>query len=134
MNVPVKVYSATQDHDIKFHQVHGKDNSNIHAIAMMVVMRRGDGACPFRWEIQRRREPMGVKINQLNQLRFGLAHTLRGDGEGHVHVAPAMRVVVHAHAVEARVLAPRDEIRSLQYRPPNRHANVDQHGGGRGPS
>ncbi|BAV40170.1 Ku family DNA end-binding protein [Mycobacterium ulcerans subsp. shinshuense] len=29
MNVPVKVYSATQDHDIKFHQVHAKDNGRI---------------------------------------------------------------------------------------------------------
>jgi DNA end-binding protein Ku len=29
VNVPVKVYSATQDHDIKFHQVHGKDNGRI---------------------------------------------------------------------------------------------------------
>ncbi|MBI3228160.1 MAG: Ku protein [Mycolicibacterium cosmeticum] len=29
VNVPVKVYSATEDHDIKFHQVHGKDNGRI---------------------------------------------------------------------------------------------------------
>ena len=29
MNVPVKVYSATEDHDIKFHQVHAKDNGRI---------------------------------------------------------------------------------------------------------
>jgi DNA end-binding protein Ku len=29
VNVPVKVYSATQDHDIKFHQVHDKDNGRI---------------------------------------------------------------------------------------------------------
>jgi DNA end-binding protein Ku len=29
VNVPVKVYSATQDHDIKFHQVHAKDNGRI---------------------------------------------------------------------------------------------------------
>src|SRR3981081_3635959 len=28
-NVPVKVYSATEDHDIKFHQVHAKDNGRI---------------------------------------------------------------------------------------------------------
>jgi len=27
--VPVKVYSATEDHDIKFHQVHEKDNGRI---------------------------------------------------------------------------------------------------------
>jgi DNA end-binding protein Ku len=27
--VPVKVYSATEDHDIKFHQVHAKDNGRI---------------------------------------------------------------------------------------------------------
>jgi DNA end-binding protein Ku len=29
VNVPVKVYSATQDQDIKFHQVHAKDNGRI---------------------------------------------------------------------------------------------------------
>ncbi|CAM4209974.1 putative DNA repair protein YkoV [Mycobacterium basiliense] len=29
VNVPVKVYSATQDHDIKFHQVHANDNGRI---------------------------------------------------------------------------------------------------------
>ena len=29
VNVPVKVYSATEDHDIKFHQVHNKDNGRI---------------------------------------------------------------------------------------------------------
>src|SRR5690349_2303440 len=29
VNVPVKVYTATEDHDIKFHQVHGKDNGRI---------------------------------------------------------------------------------------------------------
>ena len=29
VNVPVKVYSATEDHDIKFHQVHEKDNGRI---------------------------------------------------------------------------------------------------------
>jgi DNA end-binding protein Ku len=29
VNVPVKVYSATEDHDIKFHQVHSKDNGRI---------------------------------------------------------------------------------------------------------
>ena len=29
VNVPVKVYSATEDHDVKFHQVHEKDNGRI---------------------------------------------------------------------------------------------------------
>ncbi|MGJ6122400.1 Ku protein [Mycolicibacterium sp. Y3] len=29
VNVPVKVYSATEDHDIKFHQVHAQDNGRI---------------------------------------------------------------------------------------------------------
>jgi DNA end-binding protein Ku len=29
VNVPVKVYSATEDHDLKFHQIHGKDNGRI---------------------------------------------------------------------------------------------------------
>jgi DNA end-binding protein Ku len=29
VNVPVKVYSATEDHDLKFHQVHGADNGRI---------------------------------------------------------------------------------------------------------
>lgn len=29
VNVPVKVYSATEDNDIKFHQVHAKDNGRI---------------------------------------------------------------------------------------------------------
>jgi DNA end-binding protein Ku len=29
VNVPVKVYSATEDHDIKFHQIHAKDNGRI---------------------------------------------------------------------------------------------------------
>jgi len=29
VNVPVKVYSATEDHDIKFHQVHAKDGGRI---------------------------------------------------------------------------------------------------------
>src|SRR5258705_7056821 len=29
VNVPVKVYSATEDHDIKFHQAHAKDNGRI---------------------------------------------------------------------------------------------------------
>ena len=28
-SVPVKVYSATEDHDLKFHQVHAKDNGRI---------------------------------------------------------------------------------------------------------
>ena len=59
----------------------------------------------------------------------GDARALGGDGEGHVHVAPAVRVVVHADAVEAGVLAPRDEIRGLQYRQPHRHADIDLHGG-----
>jgi DNA end-binding protein Ku len=29
VNVPVKVYSATEDHDIRFHQVHATDNGHI---------------------------------------------------------------------------------------------------------
>ncbi len=29
VNVPVKLYAATQDHDIRFHQVHGKDGGRI---------------------------------------------------------------------------------------------------------
>jgi DNA end-binding protein Ku len=29
VNVPVKVYSATEDHDVSFHQVHAKDNGRI---------------------------------------------------------------------------------------------------------
>ncbi|OBF29683.1 Ku protein [Mycobacterium sp. ACS4331] len=29
VNVPVKVYSATEDHDLKFHQVHAVDNGRI---------------------------------------------------------------------------------------------------------
>ena len=29
VNVPVKVYSATEDNDIKFHQVHAKDHGRI---------------------------------------------------------------------------------------------------------
>jgi len=29
VNVPVKVYSATEDHDLKFHQVHAKDNGRV---------------------------------------------------------------------------------------------------------
>ena len=29
VNVPVKVYSATEDHDVNFHQVHAKDNGRI---------------------------------------------------------------------------------------------------------
>ncbi|ODR10648.1 Ku protein [Mycolicibacillus koreensis] len=29
VNVPVKLYAATEDHDIKFHQVHAKDNGRI---------------------------------------------------------------------------------------------------------
>lgn len=29
VNVPVKVYSATEDHDLKFHQVHAEDNGRI---------------------------------------------------------------------------------------------------------
>jgi DNA end-binding protein Ku len=29
VNVPVKVYSAIEDHDLKFHQVHAKDNGRI---------------------------------------------------------------------------------------------------------
>lgn len=30
VNVPVKVYAATADHDIAFHQVHARDNGRIH--------------------------------------------------------------------------------------------------------
>lgn len=29
VNVPVKVYTATEDHDIRFHQVHAKDGGRI---------------------------------------------------------------------------------------------------------
>lgn len=29
VNVPVKVYTATEDHDVKFHQVHAKDNGRV---------------------------------------------------------------------------------------------------------
>jgi DNA end-binding protein Ku len=29
VNVPVKVYSATEDHDVRFHQVHAKDNGRV---------------------------------------------------------------------------------------------------------
>ncbi len=32
VNVPVKVYSATEDHDIRFHQVHAKDGGRIKYI------------------------------------------------------------------------------------------------------
>lgn len=30
VNVPVKIYSATEDHDIRLHQVHDKDGGRIH--------------------------------------------------------------------------------------------------------
>lgn len=30
VNVPVKVYSATEDHDVTFHQVHAKDDGRLH--------------------------------------------------------------------------------------------------------
>ena len=29
VNVPVKVYTATEDHDIRFHQVHAADGGRI---------------------------------------------------------------------------------------------------------
>ena len=41
VNVPVKVYSATEDHDIKFHQVHAKDNGRIRYQARVRGGRRG---------------------------------------------------------------------------------------------
>ena len=34
VNVPVKVYSATEDHDLKFHQVHAQDNGRIKSQRM----------------------------------------------------------------------------------------------------
>ncbi len=41
VNVPVKVYSATEDRDIKFHQVHAKDNGRIRYKRVCEVCRRG---------------------------------------------------------------------------------------------
>jgi hypothetical protein len=40
----------------------------------VVVMRRGDGDCPFCWEIQRKREAMGVKISGAGYRSYRAAH------------------------------------------------------------
>ena len=40
--------------------VHPNNRSRIYCV---VVSRRGNGANPFGWEIQRRKEAMGVKVS-----------------------------------------------------------------------
>jgi hypothetical protein len=40
----------------------------------VVVSRRGDGACPFCWEIQRRRKAMGVKVSSSGYRSYRAAH------------------------------------------------------------
>jgi hypothetical protein len=40
----------------------------------VVVTRRGDGDSPFCWEIQRRREAMGVKISGTGYRSYRAAH------------------------------------------------------------
>jgi hypothetical protein len=40
----------------------------------VVVSRRGDGACPFCWEIQRRRKAMGVKVSGCGYRSYRAAH------------------------------------------------------------
>ena len=40
----------------------------------MIVTRRGDGAYPFSWEIQRRREAMGVKVSGSGYRSYRAAH------------------------------------------------------------
>src|SRR5712675_839015 len=42
VNVPVKVYSATEDHDIKFHQVHAKDNGRSRYIEVLEFVPASD--------------------------------------------------------------------------------------------
>ncbi len=44
VNVPVKVYSATEDHDIKFHQVHAKDNGRIRYKRVCEVVARSSSS------------------------------------------------------------------------------------------
>jgi hypothetical protein len=40
----------------------------------VIVTRRGDGAFPFSWEIQRRREAMGVKVSGSGYRSYRAAH------------------------------------------------------------
>jgi hypothetical protein len=40
----------------------------------VIVTRRGDGAHPFRWEIQRRREAMGVTVSGSGYRSYRAAH------------------------------------------------------------
>src|SRR5262249_33716793 len=47
--------------------------------------------------------------------------------ERHVNVAAAMRMIVHAHAVEARILATGDEVGHAGYGGPYWNAKVDLH-------
>jgi len=49
VNVPVKVYSATEDHDVKFHQVHEKDNGRIRYKRVCEVCGEIDGGARHRW-------------------------------------------------------------------------------------
>ena len=48
------------------------DNRN--RIYFVVVSRRGDGADPFCWEIQRRRQAMGVKVSGSGYRSYRAAH------------------------------------------------------------
>jgi hypothetical protein len=40
----------------------------------VIVMRRGDGDHPFGWEIQRRRQAMGVKVSGSGYRSYRAAH------------------------------------------------------------
>jgi hypothetical protein len=40
----------------------------------VIVARRGDGDCPFCWEIQRRRNTMGVKVSGSGYRSYRAAH------------------------------------------------------------
>jgi hypothetical protein len=40
----------------------------------VIVSRRGDGACPFCWEIQRRHKAMGVKVSSSGYRSYRAAH------------------------------------------------------------
>jgi len=48
------------------------DNRN--RVYFVVVSRRGDGTDPFCWEIQRRRQAMGVKVSGSGYRSFRAAH------------------------------------------------------------
>jgi short subunit dehydrogenase len=76
-----------------------------------------------------RREEQRVAHNRARRgwIEPQAARSRGGQGERHEHVAASMRMIVHAHAVEAGVLAAGDEVCHAGHRHSHRNTDIDLH-------